>query len=93
MATYRARMMDAVSPNEGSYEFEAADDLMNDTPVRVVRAFFEHVDRSVFPPEHVDWELNAAFKNPERGVVTCMGSFHLRGEEPTAPFLLMIART
>jgi hypothetical protein len=50
------------------------------------------VDRSIFPTRHVDWELNAAFKNPERGVVTCMGSFHLDGDQPTAPFMLMIAR-
>jgi len=92
MATYRARLLDAVSPTEGAYDFEAADDLMSDTPVRVVRAFFEHVDRSIFATRHVDWELNAAFKNAERGVVTCMGSFHLEGSQPAAPFLLMIAR-
>ena len=92
MAAYRARMMDAVSEREGVYAFEGADDLMSDTPVRVVRAFFEHADRSTFPAGHVDWELNAAFKNAERGVVTCMGSFHLEGDQPPAPFLLMIAR-
>ena len=92
MAAYRARMMDAVTPSEADYDFEAPEDLMNDTPVRVVRSFFEHADRSQFRTAHVDWELNAAFKNAERGVVTCMGSFHLEGDQPPAPFLLMISR-
>jgi hypothetical protein len=93
MAAYRARMMDAVSDKEAVSTFEGPEDLMHDTPVRVVRAFFEHTDRSTFATAHVDWELNAAFKNAERGVVTCMGSFHLGGDQPPAPFLLMIARS
>jgi hypothetical protein len=92
MATYRARMIDAVSDREGAHEFEGADDLLEDTPVRVVRSFFEHVDRSALPAGHVDWELNAAFKNRERGVVTCMGSFHFGAEQEPAPFLLMITQ-
>ena len=90
MATYRARLIDAVSDGEGVHRFEGPEDLMEDTPVRVVRVFFEHVDRAALPAGHVDWELNAAFKNRERGVVTCMGSFHFDGQPP-APFLLMIA--
>ena len=92
MAAYRARMMDAVSDDQAVYEFEGPEDLMNDTPVRVVRAFMEHTDRSRFATPHLDWELNAAFKTPERGVVTCMGAFHLAPDQPPAPFLLMIER-
>ena len=91
MATYRARLIDAVNPNEGVHPFEGPDDLMEDTPVRVVRSFFEHVDRAALPAGHNDWELNAAFKNREREVVTCMGSFHFE-DQPPAPFLLMIPR-
>ena len=92
MATYRARMMDAETGDDGLYDFEAHDDLMNDTPVRVVRTFFEHVDRTLFPTKHVDYEINAAFKNKERRIVTCMGSLHVEGDVPPAPFLLMISR-
>ena len=92
MAAYRARMMDAVSDREAVYDFEGPDDLMHDTPVRVVRAFMEHTDRSRFATAHSDWELNAAFKNAERGVVTCMGAFHIAPDQPPAPFLLMIVR-
>ena len=91
MAIYRARITDAVTPTEGVHDFEAGDDLMQDTPVRVVRAFFENVEREALLTAHEDWELNAAFKNAERGVVTCMGSFHIAADQPTAPFLLMIA--
>ena len=91
MATYRARITDAVTPTEGVHDFEASDDLMHDTPVRVVRAFFENVEREALLTTHEDWELNAAFKNAERNVVTCMGSFHI-ADQPTAPFLLMISK-
>lgn len=90
MAQYRARLIDGLSDGEDSFDFDAADELMNDTPVRVVRAFFGGADPSRFRTKHQDWELNAAFKNRERGVVTCMGSFHLGGEEPPVPFLLLI---
>lgn len=91
MAQYRARLIDGLSDGEDSFEFEAADELMNDTPVRVVRAFFGGSDPTRFRTKHQDWELNAAFKNRERRVVTCMGSFHLGGEEAPVPFLLLIA--
>ena len=92
MAIYRARMLDAETAQEGAYDFEAHDDLMNDTPVRVVRAFFEGVDRSQIATRHVDYEINAAFKNRERRVVTCMGSLYLEGGAPPAPFVLMVAQ-
>ena len=91
MALFRARLIDALSDGEDSVEFDAHEDLMNDTPVRIVRAFFGYSDPSRFRTKHQDWELNAAFKNRERNVVTCMGSFHLGGEEPPVPFLLLIA--
>jgi cytochrome P450 len=89
MALFRARLIDSLSEKEDSFEFDAHEDLMNDTPVRIVRSFFGGSDPSRFHTRHQDWELNAAFKNRERGVVTCMGSFHLDGEPPV-PFLLLI---
>ena len=91
MATYRARLIDSTSDAESVHDFDAPDDLMEETPVRVVRSFFEHIDRAALPAGHVDWELNAAFKNRERRVVTCMGSFHFEGQ-PAAPFLLMVSQ-
>jgi len=45
MARYTARMMDAATGGEGAYDFDGPDNLLSLTPVRVVRAFMEHVDR------------------------------------------------
>ena len=90
MARYRASVMDAESGNEGIYEFEAEDGLMETTPVRVVRKFMEYTDRKLITHQHIDYELNAAFKNDKRHVVTAMGSLVLE-HEPPIPFLLMIA--
>ena len=92
MTTYHARLMDADSGSEGAYDFEERDDLLDGTPVRVVRAFFEYIDRAVLNKRYIDYEINAAFKSGDRGVVTCMGSLHLKGDEGQTPFLLMISR-
>ena len=83
--------MDAKRGTEGRYEFDGVDDLLAKTPVRVVRAFMEHVDKNIFPESHVDYELNAAMKNSERQVVTAIGSFHLDGGDAPIPFLMMIS--
>ena len=90
MATYRAWVTDADTGNEGVYDFEARGDLFDDTPVRIVRAFMEHVDRDVFPKEHVDYELNAAIKHGHHKVVTAMGTLIL-DKGPGLPFTLFIA--
>ena len=91
MTQYTARMMDAVSGGEGRYDFDADDGLLDRTPVRVVRAFMDHVDKDLFPTIHVDYELNAAFANREHHrVVTAMGTLIHDGDPPT-PFLLMIS--
>lgn len=87
--TYRAVIMDAETGGEGAYDFEAEDDLMAQTPVRVVRRFMEHADRGLFPHHHLDYELNAAFKNEGRSVVTALGSLILE-HAPPLPFMLMI---
>ncbi|MBP5858980.1 hypothetical protein KAJ83_18315 [Marivibrio halodurans] len=91
MALFTARMMDAASGSEGRYDFEADDDLLDRTPVRVVRAFMEHVDREIFPRVPIDYELNAAFANRDHHrVVTAMGTLIHDDDAPT-PFLLMIS--
>lgn len=89
MARYCASIMDADSGSEGVYEFDAEDGLMDTTPVRVVRKFMEFTDRKLITHQHIDYELNAAFKSERRRVVTAMGSLILE-HEPPIPFLLMI---
>ncbi|SMF38388.1 hypothetical protein SAMN06265365_102441 [Tistlia consotensis] len=90
MATFKAHMLAADTGGEGVYAFDAPDGLLQQTPARVVRHFMERVDRSLLPHEHVDYELNAALKNAEKGVVTAMGSLILE-RQPPIPFLLMIS--
>jgi len=91
VATYRARMIDALTPGEDTYEFEARDDLLDDTPVRAVRGFFETVQRQLIPVEHTDWEVNCAFKSADRGVACVMGVLHLKDGAPV-PFAVFVSR-
>jgi len=92
MTTYTAWMTDEESGNEGVYDFEAPADLLDQTPVRIVRTFMDHVDRDLFPRTPIDYEINAAIKHGPGGVVTAMGSW-LHGPGTTAmPFTLFIGR-
>lgn len=91
MATYRAWMTDEESGNEGVYDFEGPDDLFDNTPVRVVRAFMEHVDRDLFPAHRIDYEINAAIKHGPNPVVTAMGSWLGERDRPGMPFTLFIS--
>ena len=90
MTTYFARMLDAENGNEASYEFSGPPDLMNLTANDIVGVFFDDVDHTILD-DHVDWELNAALKNPERRVVTAVGSLIPKKDTPPIPFLLMIS--
>ena len=87
---YVGRIMDAVTGGEGRYQFEAGDKLLKKTPVRVVKTFMEEVAMTKSQHEIEDFEINAAFKNTEHGVVTCMGSLILENGG-RLPFLLMVS--
>jgi hypothetical protein len=92
MRKYQARMMDAATGGEGSYSFHYSGDLMRETADEVIHQFFQHVDKTVFA-HHVDYEINAAFRNKDRRVVTAIGSLiiELSGKREEMPFLLMIS--
>lgn len=89
MAGYRATMLSGADDGlPGSYPFEAADDLFQATADKIVRAFFEHVDKDIFH-HHVDYEVNAASKSKDGATVTAMGALTMRnGSE--LPFVLRI---
>ena len=73
----------------GSYPFEAPDDLFSATADKIVRKFFEHVDKDIFH-HHVDYEVNAASKSKDGGTVTAMGALIMaNGSE--LPFVLYIS--
>ena len=84
------RIMDATTGGEGRYEFEGPDKLLKKTPVRVVKTFMEEVAMTKSQHEIEDFEINAAFKNAEHNVVTCMGSLMLENGG-RLPFLLMVS--
>lgn len=90
MATYRARMMDADSGGEGIYDYEDDEDLLRQSPVRVIRNFMEHVGRDIIPENYEDYELNAAFKNDTAQVIAGLGSLILVNRPPL-PFVIMIS--
>ena len=91
MTTYTAVVVDSETGGEGRYDFQSDDDLMTRTPVRIVRAFMEVVDRDVLPAEHVDYEINAAMKNPSGTIVTALGSL-IRENDGAVPFMMMISK-
>ena len=91
MVQYQAKMLNTARGDvEGSYPFEAPESLFAQSSDKIVRAFFEHVDKDIFH-HHVDYEINAAFKNQERNAVTAMGSLIMKGNDHL-PFLLLISR-
>jgi len=89
MKRYRAWITDSDTANEGIYDFDGPDDLFSQTPVRIVRAFMEHVDKNLLPAEHIDYELNAAMKHSPHAILTAMGSFLVQ-HGPGIPFTLFI---
>jgi hypothetical protein len=92
MATYRATMLsEAENSMPGSYPFEAPDDLFDATADKIVRTFFEHVDKDVFH-HHVDYEINGATKSKDGTCVSAMGALMMHnGSE--LPFVLRISRS
>ena len=90
MARYVAEMLHGNRPAEGEYHFEAEDDLLTHSPMTVLRTFLQWVvDHSAL--DHIDYEVNAAMKNEEHGVVTALGTLHF-DKDGKQPFTAMISR-
>jgi len=89
MKRYRAILMHGAHEGEGDYRFEATDDLMDRTPVRVMRAFMESVEKTS-GLGHIDYEINAAKRNREHRVVTILGDL-IFAENDVKPFMCMIS--
>ena len=92
MATFKARIMHAERGTEEIYDFDGPDDLMKKTPVKVIRHFMEVVDKAMFPRQHVEYELNACYKNKKFGVVTAIGHLHFEVDDADMPFMVMISK-
>jgi hypothetical protein len=87
---YRATMLSGVEDAApGIYPFEGPDDLFGATADKIVRTFFEHVDKDIFH-HHVDYEVYAVSKSKDGALVSAMGALMMaNGSE--LPFLLRIS--
>lgn len=90
MATYTARIADASTGADATYSFPGDDDLFSHSPATITRHFMEYVDREVFPRQHVDYELNATFKDDAHGVVVSIGVLKFENGLKAA-FMLMLS--
>lgn len=88
MRSYNATLMHGNRDGEGHYTFEGPELLAQASPVRIMRAFMEHLDATA-RLGHIDYEINAAMKNKEVGVVTVMGELQFENHS-AQPFVCMI---
>ncbi|MCV6587389.1 MAG: hypothetical protein OIF47_17815 [Marinibacterium sp.] len=89
MTKYHAVLLHGARGGEGNYEFEGPDDLMRRSPVKVMRAFMEHLDQTA-DLGHLDYLINAAMKNSEKQVVTVLGEIDF-SDTNAQPFVCMIS--
>ncbi|MEL7461062.1 MAG: hypothetical protein AAFX45_13425 [Pseudomonadota bacterium] len=88
MRIYHATLMHGNRNSEGRYAFEGPELLAQASPVRIMRAFMEHLDQTA-RLGHIDYEINAAMKNKDVGVVTVMGELQFENHS-AQPFVCMI---
>lgn len=87
--TLIATIMSATRPTQEDYTFTVEDDdIWSKTPINIIRAFAEYVDKEVFPDEMVDFEINSSFKNQDHKCVTAIGQMIFK--RGAIPFTLMI---
>ena len=89
MAKYIAILMHGQRSTEGRYEFDAAETLLEETPVRIMRAFMESVE-SQTGIGHIDYQINAALKNRKEEVVSVIGEIMFESGDHQ-PFMCMIS--
>ncbi len=90
MPTYSAVLMHGSRGGEGRYTFEGPEKLFKKTPVKIMRTFMEDLETRS-PIGHIEYEINAAIKNKEAGVVTVIGDLHF-DEDNGQPFMCMITK-
>ena len=84
----RAVVMGPVSGSDSTYTFKVDDDFFGLPADDIVERFIDHLHEAGDLPERNAYELNSAFKNRERNVVTALGNLYFANEE--MPFVVMI---
>ena len=90
MSKYLAVVMHGKRGGEGRYEFEGPGDLLGRTPVRIMRAFMDSIE-ATNGIGHIDYEINAALKNKQYGIVTVIGEVVFEGGDHQ-PFMCMLSK-
>ncbi|MEO0809665.1 MAG: hypothetical protein AAFW82_03305 [Pseudomonadota bacterium] len=89
MAKYIAIFMHGKRSGEGRYEFDGDEKLLENTPVRIMRAFMKHIENQ-FAIGHIDYQINAAIKNQQQEIVTVIGEIMFESGDHQ-PFMCMIS--
>lgn len=89
MTKYRMTLMHGRRGSEGIHDFEEESDLLSHSPMTVLRRTLEAVEKSE-GIGHIDYEVNAAMKNEENGIVTALGRLIFHGDD-RQPFVAYIA--
>ncbi|MAC79481.1 MAG: hypothetical protein CML66_15625 [Rhodobacteraceae bacterium] len=89
MATYGATLTHGRRGGERMFEFEGPEDLMDHSPMTVMRTFMAHLDETA-DLGHIDYHVNAALKNDKYQVVTVLGEL-VFGKGDHQPFMCMIS--
>lgn len=90
MATYEAVLMHGERGGEGRHKFNGPDDLMEHSPITVMRVFMAYLDEHA-GLGHIDFHINAAMKNDKYGVVTVLGEL-VFAKDDHQPFACFISK-
>lgn len=88
-ATCHAVVMGPVSGSDTHYEFDVEADFFDKPADEIVEAFMAHIHEAGIIRHEFHYELNSAFKNKEKRVVTAIGNLQLEGDD--LPFTAMIS--
>lgn len=84
----KAVVMGPMSGTDSTYSFSVDDDFFTLPADEIVEQFIDYLHRHGDLPDKNAYELNSAFKNREKNVVTALGSLFFANEE--MPFVVMI---
>lgn len=90
MTKYLAILMHGTRGGEGRYEFEGSEDLLSQTPVRIMRVFMDSVEAKN-GIGHIEYEINAALKNKDHDIATVIGEIQFEDGDQQ-PFMCMLSR-
>ncbi len=87
----QAIVLGEVSGSDGTYLFDADDDLFQRPADEIVEVFMRHIHDQHIISDREHYELNSAMKNKEKQVVTAVGNLFLKND--ALPFVVMISQT